>query len=126
MRVGERCRGAFSDHYGAVYRVAHGEGQLTDARNAGRNLQCLERVLKGAIARCEAAERPDGYRLFRLRLMAASLGTPYWRALLGVAVRHPVRTVTTALSIERLRGRRSGLQWTDSIASAVPLHGTAP
>lgn len=125
MRISERYRGTFSDHYGAVYRLAHGEGQLTDARNAGRNAHCLEQVLLSALARCRAAERPDRYRLFRLRLMIARFGRPFWRALMCVAVRHPLLTVTTALSIARIRNRLATPEWTESVASAIATHGTA-
>ena len=105
MRVGERCQGTFSNHYGAVYRLGHGAGQLTDVWNAGRNEQCLKLVVMSALVRCQAAERPDTYRLFRLRLMRASIGRSCWRALVGVALRHPLRTVATALSFRRMRRR---------------------
>ncbi len=121
MRVSERYRGAFSDHYGAVYRVAHGTGQLTDGRNGTRNAQSFEQVILGALARCEAAATPDRYRLFRLRLMAATFGRPDWLALIRVALRHPLLSVRTALDVHRIRGRLGGPEprWKDSLAFAT-------
>lgn len=119
MRISERYRGAFSDHYGAVYRVAHDEGQLTSSVHRERSTRCLIQVVESAVKRCEAAAPRDGYRLFRLRLMAASLATERRRALASIALRHPVSVVATLLSPRRLAGRMMRTRWVED-PSALP------
>ena len=105
IRISESYQGAFVDHYGAIYRMAHGSGQLSGRKDRERILECAQRIFGNALERCLARERIDRYRLFRLRLTLAPFGRPCWLSLLWVAIRHPVFAVATAFSPRRLLDR---------------------
>jgi len=64
LRICENHRGAFSDHYGAVYRVEHSPMQLgVDIRSQRK---CLEQVYNNAIWRYRNSSSKDKYMEYRL------------------------------------------------------------
>jgi glycosyltransferase involved in cell wall biosynthesis len=66
MRISERYKGSFSDHYGAVRR-RHGSTQLT--YNPGKKTrQDHFEVYIGALRRCYAAPVKDRYRIRKLKM----------------------------------------------------------
>jgi glycosyltransferase involved in cell wall biosynthesis len=111
MRVSEQYKGAFADHYGAVYRTTHEFGQLTNINNQDQIQKCFKRVFLDALVRCMEQPRIDRYRLFRLRLVLANYNQSYWLALLGVFFRHPFLTSSTFLSPNRLLNRNSNIEY---------------
>ncbi len=93
MRISERCEGVFSDHYGAVYRIVHGVGQLTNER---RLRQCALRIWPETLARYHQLNLNDRFRLFRLRLTIAALQQKngsrlkFVSDLVSILFRHPL------------------------------------
>jgi glycosyltransferase involved in cell wall biosynthesis len=101
MRVSEQYQGGLSDHYGAVYRIEHGFGQLTCIHNQDNIRNCFKGVFSDALIRYQMQSKRDRYRLFRLRLILAFYKQPLWLALVRVSIRHPVLFVITAISPSR-------------------------
>ncbi|NTV17775.1 MAG: glycosyltransferase family 2 protein, partial [Chlorobiaceae bacterium] len=111
MRISEKFKGAFADHYGAVYRIAHEFGQLTNTNNQDQIQQCFKSIFADALYRCQSQSSIDRYRLFRLRLILAFYNQPYWLALLRVVFRHPFLASMTFLSPRRLLNRNSNIEY---------------
>lgn len=93
LRISEQYPSAFADHFGAVYRLAHGSEQLTDRARLHR---CASRIWAAALGRYADLRLNNRFHLFRLRLITAVLGSgncPMWRhiaSLTTVALHHPV------------------------------------
>jgi glycosyltransferase involved in cell wall biosynthesis len=68
MRISEKYKGKFVDHYGAVYRIQHGAGQLTASTTAVINNNVSE-VLGNAISRYYKLNLKDSNRIFELKHM---------------------------------------------------------
>lgn len=66
MRVSEVYKGAFSDHYGAVYRCHHESGQLTKNSNIEIK-KCFIKIYNDAILRYYELRMKDKFRLFQLK-----------------------------------------------------------
>lgn len=66
MRVSEVYKGAFSDHYGAVYRCHHGVAQLTKNSEDEIN-KCFINIYNNAISRYYKLELIDSQRIFQLK-----------------------------------------------------------
>ncbi len=66
MRISEQYKGLFSDHYGAIYRIEHGSGQLT-ANNKSDVLASTFKVYQAAMDRYRECGVYDQYREFSLR-----------------------------------------------------------
>jgi glycosyltransferase involved in cell wall biosynthesis len=96
MRVSEQYQGGLSDHYGAVYRIEHGFGQLTCIHNQDNIRNCFKGVFSDALIRYQMQSKRDRYRLFRLRLILAFYKQPLWLALFKLAFCHPLNTVKAA------------------------------
>jgi glycosyltransferase involved in cell wall biosynthesis len=115
MRISERCEGAFSDHYGAVYRMVHGTGQLT---NEHRLRECALRLWPAALARYYQLNMSDRFRLFRLRFTIAVLQRGHGSrlrfaaALASVLLHHPIYGTEHlgALTVRRAKGP-AHLKW---------------
>ena len=66
MRISEKFKGTFSNHFGAVYRIQHNMSQLTK-NDAGLLKQCYTEIHKKAIQRYYKMEMKDDDRLFKLK-----------------------------------------------------------
>jgi glycosyltransferase involved in cell wall biosynthesis len=113
MRISERYKGDFSDHFGAVYRIAHTFGQLTDRENENRIEKSLEAIMTDALERCLRQQKIDRYRLFRIHLSLASFKKQYSLALIRLSMSFPFYTISTFLDRERLTNRKRKLAFTD-------------
>lgn len=115
MRISERYEGAFSDQYGAVYRIVHDTDQLT---NEHRLKQCASRLWPEAMKRYHQLNLHDRFRLFRLRLTVAVLQQGngsrrrYASALASILLRHPLY-ITEYLWAQAMRRtkRPAPLKW---------------
>jgi len=67
MRVSEVFKGAFSDHYGAIYRTHHDIAQLTKNSDDEIN-KCFVNIYNSAIKRYYNLGLKDRRRLFQLKL----------------------------------------------------------
>jgi hypothetical protein len=67
MRVSEIYRGAFSNHFGAIYRLDHGVSQLTRNSNEAIN-ECFISIYENAIKRYYQLGLKDTQRIFELKL----------------------------------------------------------
>lgn len=63
IRIGEKFKAGFIDSFGAVYRVEHQNGQLTE-NNSLRIRECAKSVFLQAFVRSYTSESKDGMRLF--------------------------------------------------------------
>ena len=113
IRISEKYQGGFSDHYGAVYRNEHGFGQLTRKKNQDQIQQCIKGVYTDALVRCQLQSRTDRYRVFKLRLILAFYNHSIWLPLFGVAIRHSVLFVVTAISPRRVFQQNRTLEYKD-------------
>jgi glycosyltransferase involved in cell wall biosynthesis len=113
MRISEKYQGGFSDHYGAVYRIEHAFGQLTDKNNQAQIQQCFKDVFSDALVRCQSQSTRDRYRIFRLRFILAFYKHQIWLALIGLAIQHPIYILTIALKSIRLRRSGRVLEYKD-------------
>lgn len=66
MRISEKFKGAFSNHYGAVYRTQHAESQLTN-NSFDVILNCRSKIQEEAISRYYELKLNDPYRIFELK-----------------------------------------------------------
>jgi glycosyltransferase involved in cell wall biosynthesis len=66
MRISEKYRGAFVDHYGAVYRKQHGNNQLTKNPKEIIN-NCHLAIINNAIQRYYQLGLNDSNRIFELK-----------------------------------------------------------
>ena len=104
MRISELFEGNFVDHYGAVYRIGHGVGQLTDSKNEKSIRDCALKIFSSALTRFSNLPKKDRYRLFRLRLILAALEYQkhsnfcFFCALSNVALRHPFCTLINTIN----------------------------
>lgn len=117
MRISERYRGAFADHYGAVYRIAHGGAQLT---NPERLKRCAVKLFAEALSRYGQSGMNDRFRLFRLRLILAALNNESasriksWYDFGIIGMHHPAFACEQAwLSVTRRLIPPAKLEWLD-------------
>jgi glycosyltransferase involved in cell wall biosynthesis len=66
MRISEQFKGAFSNHYGAVYRIFHENNQLTKGSSAVIN-NCHVKIHEDAIRRYYKLNIRDRNRIFELK-----------------------------------------------------------
>lgn len=105
MRISEEFRGEFLDHYGSVYRTAHGHGQLTDSDKNEAIMSCLRQIYASAVERYHSNPRKDRFRIFRLRLLHTMAKHDRistfrkWLGLLGVAGLHPLQSAVRYLEV---------------------------
>jgi len=67
MRISEKYRGTFSNHFGAVYRTNHGGTQLTKNSYDEKKIACLCKIQKDALSRYYELNLKDRNRLFELK-----------------------------------------------------------
>lgn len=66
MRINEKFPATFCDHYGAAYRISHGENQLTNNPQQ-KIIDCHIKVSQSAIRRYYQMEKKDLNRIFDLK-----------------------------------------------------------
>ena len=66
MRISEQFKGKFCNYYGAVYRIEHGTGQLTNNSSDSIN-SCNTEIFKNAVVRFHKLGLMDSYRMFELK-----------------------------------------------------------
>ena len=107
MRISEKYKGDFLNHYGAVYRVSHKGEQLTN----NHNHNCFEKIYKSAYDRCNNENKIDSYRHFRLSLILADYSKCRFLSMMNIFVRHPFWVVYTFINIKRIINRYHKISW---------------
>jgi glycosyltransferase involved in cell wall biosynthesis len=130
LRISERHVGSFLNHYGAVYRIAHGTNQLT---NDERLRRCAIRLWSNALARYRELNLDNRFHLFRLRFIKATVNRETWsrlaygRALTSLFLSHPVLTAEfVGANLGRWMEPSKPVDWkevelSDDLLKAFPL-----
>lgn len=116
MRVSEKYKGCFSDHYGAVYTVEHDMGQLT--KNAAEHLKkSYSEIYEKAIKRYHHLQLTDRYRLFKLKhwlviLYYRQQRWQYYGRYLNLILTHPITFISSLpLLMSEYQEKRNRIKW---------------
>lgn len=116
MRISEQFKGAFSNHFGAVYRVAHSKNQLTN-NSTEKIRNCHLNVYSNAIERYYRLGLDDPNRIFELKHMLlynkySTLKLLYIVKYVNLILRYPIPFINRALPFYyRIIQRRRNNKW---------------
>ena len=93
MRISELYKGAFADHFGAIYKISHNDNQLSKNREDEMK-ECYFKIYKSAISRYYQLNLKDRYRIFKLKHILLKLSfknkkSIYHPRYLGLILRYP-------------------------------------
>ncbi|MEO6837241.1 MAG: glycosyltransferase family A protein [Ginsengibacter sp.] len=94
MRISELYKGAFADHFGAIYKISHNDNQLSKNKE-DEIKECYFKIYKKAISRYYKLNLKDHYRIFKLKHILLNLSfknkkNTYYPRYLGLILRYPV------------------------------------
>ena len=94
MRISELYKGAFSDHFGAIYKISHNENQLSKNKE-DEIKECYSKIFTNAVSRYYQLNLKDRYRIFKLKHILLNLSfknkkSIYYPKYLGLIARYPV------------------------------------
>lgn len=115
MRISEKYKGEFLSYYGAVYRISHQGGQLSDKKNQEIINKNFEKVFRSAYQRCRKNNKRDSYRFYRIQLILIGYAKNKWFKLILLLVRYPYFVIKDYFNIQKIIDGRRRIIWEKTI-----------